>query len=124
MLTASCSIHAPGARSIMEHCRRSFLRIAAAAAAMPLLPHAAPGQGYPARAVRIMVGFPAGGTTDIAARIIAQWLSERLGQQFIVENRPGAATNIATEAVIHAPADGYTLLAATSTNTINPALYE
>jgi tripartite-type tricarboxylate transporter receptor subunit TctC len=108
----------------MEHCRRSFLRIAAAAAAMPLLPHAAPGQGYPARAVRIMVGFPAGGTTDIAARIIAQWLSERLGQQFIVENRPGAATNIATEAVIHAPADGYTLLAATSTNTINPALYE
>jgi tripartite-type tricarboxylate transporter receptor subunit TctC len=81
-------------------------------------------QAYPTRPVRIIVGFPAGGTTDIAARIIAQWLSERLAQQFIVENRPGAAANIAAEAVVRSPADGYTLLAASSTNTINSALYE
>jgi tripartite-type tricarboxylate transporter receptor subunit TctC len=74
--------------------------------------------------VRIIVGFPAGGTTDIGARLIAQALSERLGQQFIVENKPGAATNLATEAVAHAPADGHTLLAVTATNAINVSLYE
>jgi tripartite-type tricarboxylate transporter receptor subunit TctC len=74
--------------------------------------------------VRIIVGFPAGGVTDIIARVTGQWLSERLGQQFVIENRPGAATNIATEAVIRAPADGYTLLLANATNTINATLYE
>lgn len=79
---------------------------------------------YPTRPVRILVGFPPGGTADIAARIIAQWLSERLGQQFIVENRSGAATNIATEAVVRAPADGCTLLAATVNNTVNCAVYQ
>jgi tripartite-type tricarboxylate transporter receptor subunit TctC len=74
--------------------------------------------------VRIIVGFPAGGVTDITARVTGQWLSERLGQQFVIENRPGAATNIATEAVIRAPADGYTLLLANATNAINATLYE
>jgi len=74
--------------------------------------------------VRIIVGFPAGGVTDIIARVTGQWLSERLGQQFVIENRPGAATNIATEAVIRAPADGYTLLLANATNAINATLYE
>jgi tripartite-type tricarboxylate transporter receptor subunit TctC len=104
--------------------RRTFLHVAAGAAASSVLPQGARAQAYPTRPVRIIVGFPAGGTTDMAARVIAQWLSERLGEQFIVENRPGAATNIATEAVVRAPADGYTLLAATSTNTINTTLYE
>ena len=108
----------------MELARRRFLRLAAGAAALPAVPRLAFAQAYPARPVRIIVGFSAGGTTDIAARVIAQWLSQRLGQQFIVENRPGAAANIATEAVVRSPADGYTLLAATSTNTVNSALYE
>jgi tripartite-type tricarboxylate transporter receptor subunit TctC len=80
-------------------------------------------QAYPTRPVHIIVGFAAGGPTDIVARLIGQWLSERLGQPFVIEDRPGAATNIATEAVAHAQPDGYTLLAAVSTNTVNPALY-
>jgi tripartite-type tricarboxylate transporter receptor subunit TctC len=104
--------------------RRQFLNLAAAAAALAVAAPTAGAQNYPTRPVRIIVGFPAGGTTDIAARLIAQSLSERLGQQFIVENRPGAATNLATEAVVRAPADGYTLLAVTATNTINASLYE
>jgi tripartite-type tricarboxylate transporter receptor subunit TctC len=81
-------------------------------------------QAYPARPVRIIVGFPAGGLTDITARLIAQWLSDRLGQPFIVENRPGAVTNIATESVVQAPADGYTLLLATALNAINATVYD
>jgi tripartite-type tricarboxylate transporter receptor subunit TctC len=104
--------------------RRTFLHLAAGAAALPAVPRLAWAQAYPTRPVRIIVGFPAGGTTDVAARIIAQWLSESLGQQFIVENRPGAAANTAAEAVVRSPADGYTLLAASSTNTINAALYK
>jgi tripartite-type tricarboxylate transporter receptor subunit TctC len=80
-------------------------------------------QTYPTRPVHIIVGFSAGGPTDILARLMGQWLSERLGQPFVIEDRPGAATNIAAEAVAHAPPDGYTLLAAVSSNTINPALY-
>jgi tripartite-type tricarboxylate transporter receptor subunit TctC len=80
--------------------RRQFLHLAAGAAALPILPRVARAQGYPNRPVRIVVGFPAGGTADIGARLIGQWLSERLGQQFIVENRPGAATALATEAVV------------------------
>jgi tripartite-type tricarboxylate transporter receptor subunit TctC len=104
--------------------RRSFLYLSAGAATLPFLSRRAMTQAYPTRQVHIIVGFPAGGNTDTAARIVAQWLSERLGQQFIVENRPGAAANIATEAVVHSPADGYTLLGASSTNTINSALYK
>jgi tripartite-type tricarboxylate transporter receptor subunit TctC len=103
---------------------RQFLRLAATAAALVVAAPTAIAQNYPTRPVHIVVGFPAGGTTDIAARLIAQALSERFGQQFIVENRPGAATNLATEAVVRAPADGYTLLAVTATNTINVSFYE
>src|SRR6185437_10172411 len=90
--------------------RRQFLHLAAGAAALPALPRMASAQAYPTRPVRIIVGYPAGGPNDVVARLMGQWLSERLGQTFIVENRPGAATNIATEAVVRAPADGYTLL--------------
>ena len=108
---------------IMKLQRRQFLHLATAAALTVATPSAS-AQNYPTRPVHIIVGFPAGGTTDIGARLIAQALSERLGQQFIVENRPGAATNIATEAVVRAPADGYTTLAITATNTINVSLYE
>ena len=103
--------------------RRKFLRLAAGMAAFPAILRNARAQTYPTRPVHIIVGFSAGGPTDILARLIGQWLSERLGQPFVIEDRPGAATNIATEAVAQAPPDGYTLLAAVSTNTINPALY-
>src|SRR5215475_13587549 len=102
--------------------RRNFLRLAACAVALPAASRVAPAQGYPSRPVRIVVGFAPGGATDIASRLIAQWLSERLGQQFIIENRPGAATNLATEAVVRTPADGYTLLAVTTTNLVNTTL--
>jgi tripartite-type tricarboxylate transporter receptor subunit TctC len=104
--------------------RRTFLHLAAGAGTLPAISRFASAQSYPARPVRIIVGFPAGGTTDIGARLIAQWLSERLGQQFIVENRPGAGTHAATEAVVKAAPDGYTLLMATSSNAINATLYE
>ena len=104
--------------------RRQFLQLAAGAAALPVLTRIARAQAYPTRAVRILVGFAAGGGTDIVARLTGQWLSERLGQQFIIENRPGAATNIATEAVVRSPADGYTLLLATPANAINATLYD
>ena len=91
--------------------RRRFLHLAAGAAALPaVFRGSARAQTYPARPVHIIVGFAAGGTYDIMARLIGQWLSERLGQQFLIENRTGAATNIATEAVVRSPADGYTLL--------------
>jgi len=104
--------------------RREFLRLAAGAAALSATSRTASAFEYPARPVRILVGFPPGGTADIAARLVAQWLSERLGQQFFVENRPGAATNIATEAVVRAPPDGYTLGTATTSNTVNSAVYQ
>src|SRR5215472_9320915 len=90
--------------------RRKFLQLAAGAAALPALPRIARAQTYPARPVRILVGYAAGGQVDIIARLMGQWLSERLGQPFVIDNRPGAATNIATEAAVRAPADGYTLL--------------
>jgi tripartite-type tricarboxylate transporter receptor subunit TctC len=104
--------------------RRQFLHLAAGAAALPALPHIARAQAYPSRPVRIIVGFTPGTTADILARLIGQWLQERLGQPFVIENRPGAGTNIGTEAVVRAPADGYTLLLATSVNATNVTLYE
>src|SRR5215475_12975092 len=104
--------------------RRNFLHLAAGAAALPALPHIARAQAYPSRPVRILVGSPPGGGFDIAARLIGQWLSERFGQQFIVENRPGAGGNTATEVVVRAPADGYTLLLVGAPNAINASLFD
>src|SRR5215471_10922132 len=104
--------------------RRRFLHQAAGALALPAISRFAWAQTYPARPVRIIVGFAAGGLTDITARLIAQQLSDRLGRQFIVENRPGAGTNVATEAVANARPDGYTFLLATSSNAVNATLYE
>jgi tripartite-type tricarboxylate transporter receptor subunit TctC len=103
--------------------RRTFLHLAAGAAALPAASRMARAQGYPSRPVRIVVGFPAGGATDIQARLMGQWLSERLGQQFVIENRAGASGNIGTEAVAKAPADGYTLLQIVTPHAINAALY-
>jgi len=104
--------------------RRQFLHLAAAAAALPMGSRAARAETYPARPVRIVVGTPPGGTYDIVARLIAQWLSARLGRQFVIDNRPGGGTNIATDIVAHAAADGYTLLLAGSPATINVTLYD
>jgi tripartite-type tricarboxylate transporter receptor subunit TctC len=104
--------------------RRAFLRLAAGVAALPALAHLARAQAYPARPVRVVSGFPAGSQTDIVARLIGQWLQERLGQPFIVEDRPGAAGNIATEAVVKSPADGYTLLMLGSSHANNATLYD
>jgi len=108
----------------MKRPRRRFLHLAAGAAALSTVSRIARAQAYPTRPVRIIVGFAAGGTTDIISRLIGQWLSERLGEQFIIENRPGASANLATEAVVRAPADGYTLLALVATNAINATLYD
>jgi tripartite-type tricarboxylate transporter receptor subunit TctC len=104
--------------------RRRFLKWVAGAAAMPAVSRIASAQSYPARPVRMIIGYPAGGSADITARLTGQWLSERLGQPVIVESRPGAATNIATEAVVRAPADGYTLLLVAPANAINATLYD
>jgi tripartite-type tricarboxylate transporter receptor subunit TctC len=104
--------------------RRQFLHLAAGAAALPAVSRFAWAQTYPTRPVRIVVGFAAGGPADITARLIAQWLSERLGQQFVVENRVGAGGNIAAEAVVRSPPDGYTLLHVTTSNAVNATLYE
>ena len=90
--------------------RRRLLQLAVGAAALPTVSRIARAQAYPTRPVRIIVGFAAGGAGDIITRLMGQWLSERLGQPFVIENRPGGGTNIATEAVVRAPADGYTLL--------------
>jgi tripartite-type tricarboxylate transporter receptor subunit TctC len=103
--------------------RRQFLGLAAGAAALPALSRAARAQAYPSRPIRMLVGFAAGGGTDLMARLIQQSMSDRLGQQVVVENRPGAGTNIATETVVHAAPDGYTLLAASLANAGNATLY-
>ena len=108
----------------MKFPRRNFLHLAASAAALPFAPHLAKAQVYPSRLVRLVVGFPPGGPTDTAARLIGQSLSDRLGQQFIIENRPGAGSNLGTEAVVRAPPDGHTLLLAASANAINATLYD
>src|SRR5262249_25023604 len=104
--------------------RRRFLQLAAGAAAFPVVARTARAQSYPSRPVRIIVGFPPGGPADIVTRLMGQQLSGRFGQPFVIENRPGAAGNIGTEAVVRAPPDGYTLLCATSPNAINATLYE
>src|SRR5262245_44631537 len=104
--------------------RREFLYLAAGAAALPAMSRVAVAQTYPTRPVRILVGFGAGGGSDITARLLGQLLSERLGHPFVIENRPGAGTNVATEAVVKATADGYTLLLVNGANAINATLYE
>src|SRR5215470_14262371 len=104
--------------------RRELLYLVTGAAALPATASLAPAQSYPSRPVRIVVGLPAGSSPDIGARLVAQRLSERLGQQFVVDNRPGAAGNIGTEAVVRAAPDGYTLLQATASNAINATVYD
>src|SRR5215510_12546935 len=104
--------------------RRQVLHLAAGAATLPAVSRLAWAQAYPTRPVRIIVPFAPGGVNDITARLIGQWLSERLGQQFIVENRPGGGVNIGIEAVVRSPADGYTLLLADTTAAINATLFE
>ena len=108
----------------MKTQRRRFLHLAVGAAVLSALSRLARAQAYPTRPVRIIVGFAAGGGADIAARLIGQWLSDKLGQSFVVENRPGAGSNIGTETVLNALPDGYTLLLATLSNAVNTTLYE
>src|SRR5262245_47134670 len=104
--------------------RRHFLNLAAGAASLPFSPHVARAQAYPTRPVRLIVSAAPGGPADMLARLMGQWLSERLGQPFVIENRPGAGTNIATELVVRAAPDGYTLLMVTTSSAINATLYE
>src|SRR5712675_869225 len=108
----------------MKPSRRQFLRLAVGAGAVPPISKMTWAQAYPARPVRIIVGYSSGGSNDILARLIAQWLSERLGQPFVIENRPGAGSNIAADAVVHAPGDGYTLLLVSSANASNATIYD
>jgi tripartite-type tricarboxylate transporter receptor subunit TctC len=115
---------APGDTNAVKHLRRQFLRLAAGAAALPVISRFARAQTYPARPVRIIVPVPPGGALDIVARLMGQWLSDRLAQPFIIENRPGAGTNIGVEAGVHAPADGYTLLLIPPSVTVNATLYK
>jgi tripartite-type tricarboxylate transporter receptor subunit TctC len=108
----------------MKPSRRKFLHLTMGAAVLPAFPRSTWAQSYPARPVRLIVQVPAGSSPDIIARVLGQWLSERLGQQFVIDNRPGASGNIGTEAVVRAPADGYSLLFAMSANAINASLYD
>jgi tripartite-type tricarboxylate transporter receptor subunit TctC len=108
----------------MKLSRRRFLHLVSGAAALQAVARVAWAQVYPSRPVRIVVGFPAGGQIDIIARLIGQWLSDRLGQQFFIDNRPGAASNIAADAVVRVPADGHTLLLASATNAVNATLFD
>jgi hypothetical protein len=114
----------PKTPSSGKHPRRRFLGLAAGAAALPTVSRFAWSQTYPSRPVRLIVPFGSAGATDITARLVGQWLSERLGQQFIIENRPGAGGNIGTEAVVRSPPDGHTLIMAGNYNAWNPALYD
>ena len=114
----------PHREESMKLPRRQFLRLAAGAASLPAVSHIARAQSYPARPVRLVIGFAAGGTQDVIGRVMGQWLSERLGQQVIIENRPGAASNIAAEAVIKSPPDGYTLFMVGPNNAINASVYD
>ena len=114
----------PGWTHMMKLPRRRFLHLAAGAAALPALPPGANAQAYPTQPVRIIVGFAAGSGSDIMARLMAQWLSERLGQPIVIENRAGAGGNVGTEAVVKAPPDGYTLLKVVPANTVNDTLYD
>src|SRR5215467_15234274 len=109
---------------MMKLPRRKFLQLAAGAAALSALPHIARAQPYPSRPVRIIVGWAAGSAPDTIGRLMAQWLSERLGRQFVMDNRPGATGNLATEAVVRAPADGHTLLLATVGDAISASYYD
>jgi tripartite-type tricarboxylate transporter receptor subunit TctC len=104
--------------------RRQFLQLAAGAVALPAVSRIARAQAYPTRPVRLVVGFPPGQTADLIARLMGQWLTERLGQPVVIDNRPGASSNIATDLVVRSPADGYTLLSVNSSNLINATLYE
>src|SRR5437660_11485243 len=108
----------------MKLLRRDFLHLAAGAAALPAATRIARAQAYPSRPVRLVVGFAAGGPQDVGARLLGWWLSERLGQQIVIENRAGAASNIAAEAVIKSPPDGYTLFMVGANNAINASLYD
>ena len=111
--------------SRIAHCsRRTLIRQALGAVALPIATRVAGAQAYPARPVTVLVGFPAGSGVDVVARLVAEWLSKRLGQTFVVENWPGAGTNVATAAVVRAPADGYTLLWVNATNAVNASLYD
>src|SRR4051812_41076887 len=107
----------------MRFQRRQFLQLAAAAAALPATSRIARAQTYPSRPVRLVIGYTPGGSADLTARLMGQWLSERLGQPFVIENRPGGGTNIATEAVVRAAPDGYTLFLDAPANAINATLY-
>src|SRR5256885_6511618 len=109
--------------NVMHLPRRQFLHLAAGAAALPAVSGITWAQTYPLRPVRVIVATAAGATTDITARLLARWLSERLGQQFVVENRPGGGNNIGTEAVVGPPADGHTLLLLNSVNAVNPTTF-
>ena len=108
----------------MKFSRRRFLHLAGSAVALPTFVSGASAQGYPARPVRLVIGYTPGGSADLTARLMGQWLSERLGQSFVIENRPGGGTNIATEAVVRAAPDGYTLLLVAPANAINATLYD
>src|SRR5262245_46253707 len=117
-----CGWPRPLMEGFMKLPRRKFLCLTASAAALPAVTRIARAQDYPTRPVRVVVPFPAGGPADILARLVGQWLSERLGQPFVIDNRPGAAGNIGTEAVAKARADGYTLLLASTVNAVNATL--
>src|SRR5262249_38211655 len=108
---------------VMRLPRRHFLRMAGGALAAPALSLGARAQAYPTRPVRWVLGYPAGGSTDIVVRLLGNWLSERLGQPFVIENKPGAGTNLAVQAVVNSPPDGYTLLFAATSNAINASSY-
>ena len=108
----------------MKFPRRQFLQLAAGAALLPAVSRSAEAQSYPTRPIRLIIGYTPGGSADLTARLMGQWLSERLGQSFVIENRPGGGTNIATEAALRAAPDGYTLLLVAPANAINATLYQ